>query len=422
MKKWLVAALILLPPLFAFWWLQDDAPDPQAQAWLEDFEQRRSQHSDSFLHLLGIDADPATRPQELGLERLSAYHAWLDMGEPEGAPHLPPGTLQVPSVAQLCDAGEADCLKRVAEGEIDSARLLAENPVMQERYRAWRDGPAPRQQGLPGPADPIPNYVLLSQANRLLALQALQLLEQGNPAAARELLLEDIHALRRQLAEADNLIGKLVSANLIARDIQRLALWQARGLLPKGPQLTPLSEAERALLLPMQYEFAMIARVFRQLPEQAQARKEFGRVGVLVLFKPERSIKRAWPGYARIAELSRLSSAELEQGLREPQPPPVSPWLEPRNAAGQILLNIAAPAMETYPARLHDLDARIRLFNLIGQLPDEESELPTALTTLPGADNPYYPGQPPQWDTAKGTLCFDGPLPDDRGIRCLPLR
>lgn len=422
MKKWLVAALLLFPPLFAFWWLQDDAPDPQAQAWLDAFEQRRSQPGDSFLHLLGIDADPARRPQELGLERLSAYQSWIDMGEPEGGPAIPQGTLQIPSTEQLCDVGEADCLKRVAEGEIDSARLLAENPIMQERYRTWRDGAAPRQQGLPGPAEPMPNYVMLSQANRLMALEALQLLEQGNPAAARELLLQDITALRGQLAEADTLVGKLVSANLIAKDIQRLARWQARGLLAKGPALAPLSEAERSLLLPMQYEFAMMARLFRQLPEQAQAQVGFGRIGMRVLFKPERSIKRAWPGYARIADLSRLSSVELAQRLREPPPPLVSPWLEPRNAAGQILLNVAGPALETYPARLHDLDARIRLFNLIGQLPAEESRLLTALSSLPGAENPYYPGQPPQWDSIKGNLCFDGPRPDERGIRCLPLR
>ena len=298
---------------------------------------------------------------------------------------------------------------------------LAENAVLLERYRLWLELAPARSQALPGASEPLPNHRLLMVANRLLGLQALQLIEQGNPRAALELLQQDIVRLRRQLAEADTLIGKIIVASMLSADLERIALWHARGLLPDPAPIAGLSESERSLLMPMQHEVSGIARLFCNLRQLGL--EEHGALPLLLFYKPQRSINQALPSYQYPAELSQLPPDRLAQALAEREPmEPVSPWSQPNNPIGQILLNIATPAFENYAGRVQDLDARIRLFNLLGQLPDEESELLAALTTLPGADNPYYPGQPPRWDATTGTLCFDGPLPDERGVRCLPLR
>ena len=58
-------------------------------------------------------------------------------------------------------------------------------------------------------------------------------------------------------------------------------------------------------------------------------------------------------------------------------------------------------------ARLHDLDAKLALFNALGQ-------------GVPEADNPNRPGQPASWNAQRQAYCFSGPLRDEQGLRCLP--
>ncbi len=401
--------------------LLDSSPSPQSLAWQAAFEERRSEPSESYLLLLGLDAAAMEQPTQLGRARLDAYQAWTQAGENGALAQPETLPLPFPDNEQLCEPGKPECLARSADGSLNAARLLAENAVLLERYRLWLELAPARSQAAPGGSEPLPAYRLLIVANRLLGLQALQLIEQGNPRAALELLQQDIVRLRRQLAEADSLIGKIIVASMLSADLERIALWHARGLLPAPAPIAGLSESERSLLMPMQHEFNGIARLFGNL--RRQGLEEHGALSMLVLFKPQRSINQALPSYQYPAELSQLPPDRLAQALAEREPmEPVSPWSQPNNPIGQILLNIATPAFENYAGRVQDLDARIRLFNLLGQLPDEESELLAALTSLPGADNPYYPGQPPRWDATTGTLCFDGPLPDERGVRCLPLR
>ena len=401
--------------------LLDNSPSQQSLAWQAAFEERRNQPSESYLLLLGLDADATEQPTQLGRARLDAYHAWTEAGEKGALAQPDTVPLAFPDNEQLCEPGKPECLARSPDGSLNGARLLAENAVLLERYRLWLELAPACSLALPGASEPLPNHRMLIVANRLLGLQALQLIEQGNPHAALELLQEDIVSLRRQLAKADTLIGKMVVASMLSADLERIALWHARGLLPAPSPIAGLSESERSLLMPMQHEFSGMARLFGNLRRQGV--EEHGAVTMLLFYKPQRSINQALPSYQYPAELSQLPPDQLAVALANQKPLQyTSPWSQPNNAIGQILLNIATPAFENYAVRVQDLDARIRLFNLLGQLPDEESELLAALTTLPGADNPYYPGQPPRWDATTGTLCFDGPLPDERGVRCLPLR
>lgn len=420
------ALVLLLAFLAAFgallaWLTLDDAADPQAAVWLDAFEQRRAQPSDSYLLLLGLDAAASDDPLALGEQRLQAYQQWLADGEKEDALQMPDGPgLPTPDQDVVCDVALPACLARSADDGFDIPRLLSENAVLLERYRRWLELAPAQSQAVPGASEPIAPFTLLLHGNRLLGLQALALLRE-NPHAALDLLQDDIVHLRRQLASSDTLIMKMVVMRLIGVDLERIALLHARGLLPAPQPIAPLSERERSLLLPMQHEFAGSARLFGNL--RTLGEPEHGAAPLYLLFKPQRTINAALRQYAEIADLSALDSADLPAALERMQEKEMrSPWQEPTNPIGQILLNIAGPAYEGYVGRLHDLDARIRLFNLLGQLPGDHAQLPAALATLPGADNPYYPGQPPRWDAKGGRLCFDGPLKDSNETRCLPLR
>lgn len=415
MKKILfwIAGLFAAALLGVYLWLLDEAPDPRAQAWLDATEARRQPVGDPYLFLLGIDALPGTSPIERGRARLEAYHQGKPGIEKPGEVLL----LQDDQTA-LCASGTPACLETLLAEPQRGAQLLDSNAVLLERYRQWRDSPAPRQAARPGVEQPIPPYPMLSHGQKLLALEALAL-SRENPQAAQEILLDDVRALRRHLADADTFIGKMMVGSLLGEDLQRLALWHRRGLLPPLPTVDPLSEAERSLLMPMQHEYAAMAGMFLNLPEEV--RREQGNTSLRVFYKPQRTANLAWRHYAGMAELSRLSAAALPAELERPAARPESPWLAPRNAIGQILLSVSGPDYRRYLIRLNDLDARIRLVNLLGDMPADASQWTPGVPASELQTNPYWPDRPARWDAASGQLCHDGPLPDERNLRCLIL-
>ena len=411
--KWIIGFALVVIGIHL--WRLDEAPDPRAQAWIDAVEARRQPVDERYLFLLGIDALSGISPVERGRARLEAYH----QGQP-GIEKPGEALLLKDDDSRLCDSGEPACLKALLANPQRSLQLLDNNALILERYRQWRDGPAPRLAARPGIDDPQPPYGVLLQGNLLLGLESLAL-AASNPPAAQELLLDDIRALRRQLAGADTLVGKLVVARLLGEDLQRLALWYRHGLLPKAPQLAPLDEAEYSLLMPMQREYAFLAELLLNLPTEEDGLASAG----YLLYKPQRTSNLAWRPYAEVAELSRLPAQAVPGELEKPRPVPESPWQAPRNAMGQILLRAGGPDFRPYLARLHDLDARLRLVNLLGDMPADASQWTPGLPDSELQTNPYWPDRPARWDAASGRLCHDGPLPDERNLRCLildPLR
>jgi hypothetical protein len=70
---------------------------------------------------------------------------------------------------------------------------------------------------------------------------------------------------------------------------------------------------------------------------------------------------------------------------------------------------------------MFDLDVKIALFNAAVKVPQAQAESGQQLKDrLAGHHNPYYDDRrPPSWKHERNSLCFDGPLPDTRNVRCL---
>jgi hypothetical protein len=407
MNKWAVSALsgLTLLVIVGWLWSRDEALSPQAKDWLEQAVAGAGE-SPAYYQLMGIDAPADRDPQIEGRKRVALYHQRLL--SQEAHPRTDVSPLAMPGEA-LCLLGAQGCLQGLRHESAERQALLSQHRELLQRYQQLLMLDAPHTLAQLGLEEPIPNYAAVLWGNRLRSLQALQLAEDGQGEDALALLQEDVRLLRAWLSNADNLIMKMATVTLIAQNLDALAVLYQGGLIPQPDIQQPLSREERSLLRAMQREFAMVATGLTELRYQASLEQELGVSAWRLqwVYKPQMSINDSLPAYARLASESLLDAEAFVGDLSESAPSVVSTWRRVRNPVGQILVGVAIPDFRPYLARLHDLDAKLVLFNRLGR-------------SAQVGGNPYQPDEPPVWDEKRQLMCFNGPLPDAKQVRCLP--
>lgn len=407
MKKWqkiLLGSVLVLGAVAWLWW-QDEALNPQAEAWLD--EPVAPAGSAAYYQLLGLDAPAGQDPQAVGRQLVQAHRQWRAEHGPYDlmASAVDGQRIELPG-KELCALGEGDCLQQLREDRAALAELLARHGELLQRYENLLALNDYRTLGQPSMDEPLANFTTLDRANRLRGAQALALAVDGRGDEALALLQQDVRQLRAWLARADNLILKMVLVNQLAHDLDSIAALHRAGLVSAPAAQAPLSEAERSLEAPMQREFALVGSGLLTLvdsPETAAVPKW----RLLLMYKPHMTVNDMLPDYLRVAASSRLETAAFVRTLGTPTRTELSIWRRMRNPIGAILGDVAMPDFNKYLARLHDLDAKLALFNSLGQ-------------AVPEADNPYRPGQRAKWDEKRQAYCFSGPLVDRQYLRCLP--
>ncbi|MDD0844796.1 hypothetical protein [Pseudomonas sp. Gutcm_11s] len=409
MKKWQWISLVsfLLLAALAWLWLRDEPLLADARAWLQ--APPAAAESVAYYQLLGLDAPAGQDPQAAGRQLLDAHRQWRaehgfsDLLQPAAAAER----IELP--AGLCALGEPGCLQQLRDNPAQLAGLLARHAELRQRYENLLAQSDYRTLSQPSMDEPLANYTSLDRANRLLAAQALVLAEGGLGAAGLALLQQDVRQLREWLGRADNLILKMMLVRLLAADLDAIAVLHDAGLLPRPAAQPALSEAERSLQGAMQREFALVGFGLMTLLDNPQTASELGvlRWQLRWLYKPQMTVNDSLPAYRRVANASQLDTAAFVRSLQSPARAEPSLWRRVRNPLGAILGQVATPDFNQYLARLHDLDAKLVLFNALGQ-------------AVPEVDNPYRADQRASWDAKRQAYCFAGPLADKQGLRCLP--
>lgn len=412
---WWIAIIALIAAAVGYMFY-DEPLEPEAQAWLDAVSQQREGESVAHELLLGLDAGPQADPRELGRQRLAAYAEAGPLTEPaaetgERLPRLP--------AEVLCGADGAEFFAWFRQNPASAQALLDEHRLRLQRYREVLALGDFRSQAMSGPAEPLPAYFVAVEGNRLQGLEALLLALQGNAAVARQLLEDDIRQLRGQLAQADNLIGKMIWINLLSADLDLLARLRAEGLVAILQPLPQLSLAERDMQKPLQREFANKSLGFSMLESQARMQDNYPALQLALFFKPRQSINLVFAQDRPLLELAQRDAATFaEQVAQGPLWKPLRIWQRPNNPMGVILANVSSPDMRPYLARVHDLDAQLRLFNLLARLPAGQSPDQAWLSAQYDAQNPYLPGRLPNWSAQTGRLCYVGPL-GEASRRCI---
>lgn len=389
-----ISSLVLLGQI-------DDELAPEANALLAKLE--APAQSEAYLYLLGIDANEQDSPEKAGSRLLAV---WQQRGErePDQLPaHEDSEPLPLPMGELFCRTWEKGCLARLFSADTDMEGLKTHSVVVERsiKFHAFQEY---RTLITPSIDEPIPPFQYLAAAERLKVLAAITAHKEGRSQEAASALQGQLSAMRGSMALQDTLIGKLVFATAMAEAIDVLNLVSVRSGIEVEP-LDSLTPDERDFGMAAAREFALSYSTFKDLDRHPEIFQKAGRVPgwiVRLLYKPHMTSNALVPAFTRTERLSLLSPSrfaeEIELGDR--------PQLETsrvRNPVGRALIAISTDH-DDYVARLHDLDAKIALFNRLHG-------------GLPSTDNPYYPGEAPETHGAKA--CFRGPLDDERHVRCL---
>lgn len=401
----------------AFFWLRDEPPSAEVQAWLQQAQARPAQ-SAAYLFLAGLDAPPRHSPAALGESRLRAYQGWLaEHGPAQGFTPAPQAQLALPAGAAFCTIEASACFASLRQRQQELPALLAEHAALLARYRHFLRLNDYRTLSSPGMAEPMPPLPYLMRGQQLLSLQALQQALSGNGPAALALLAEDQAGLRRQLARADHLVLKMGLVSMLNRNLE----WQVRlyrqGWLPRPAPIAPLSQAERSLVAAMQREF-LLGKVMLENLREDDIPALLEEASLLFEYKPQMTINASLGLYQAIGQGSEVTPAGFAQLLKLGSGPQV-PYTGLRNRIGNILLSIANPDFVDFVGRVMDLDSKIKLASLSFQLAPGLVGT-EQLAALADAGNPYEAAQRPFLDK-QGRLCFEGPLPQKDFGRCVQL-
>jgi hypothetical protein len=290
MLAWLIAGLVALAvvvylvALVVNW---NDQPPSEAAVRLAQLSRERPPAADAdngYVYLAGFSVASEEDPRVWGARRV----AWAEkvLAQPPAAPVAGfPGEEHdfkrgrsdaVRALSEACAKLDAACRDALEAGDAGIAEWLAAEGWLLARYKTllahagWRE-PVPWDERVP-----LPPYGQVGEGQRLLLAEAWTLAGRGDAAGVRTLVEADVRFWRHALAEADNLIPKLVAAAALRRHFAWSNLILRR--LPPAaggnavPQLwkEPLSNAERSMLRSLAGEWAFLDRTIRRAAESGQ--------------------------------------------------------------------------------------------------------------------------------------------------------
>jgi len=232
------------------------------------------------------------------------------------------------------------------------------------------------------------------------------------PEDAVEDLYILIELLKRYSASSDFLIDRVISYTSINEAIEILS-FIARDYHVPTRKLTPLSSEQLSFMRIMSGEFTLSHNVSSIifLGEFASLTPEWVQ---RVLLKPNMTSNMVVAKYQNAIYASELESSRFQNYLDNSKELDIEySWL--RNFIGsRLVIAGQRTSFDEYIGRGFDLNAKIALFNGI---------LNKRITSkvLADIENPYHDiaGQKASIDKENMRACFDGPIEDERYVRCL---
>lgn len=212
----------------------DERPDPRIAA-LKSWPTPVPDSENGFVAAVGMEAPIGTDSFEAGRQWLSKADE-IVLSHSKEIPEPPEGLKFTGYSAKdesgksaprkfgglFCKPGSESCLDIVRRQRTEVAAWLAENRELLARYQSLQKYPQWRYSTTPGIAT-IPRYSSLFQGQSLLHAYALSALDHGQANKAVDLLESDFRLTRKMMSAKDVLIGKVIAAALLQRDLAVLS-------------------------------------------------------------------------------------------------------------------------------------------------------------------------------------------------------
>jgi len=411
--------------------LIDDELDPGPAAWASLTMDDEASESEAFHYLFGMMAHASEQPAVVGKDLLQAYRGQeekftgsFQSFQFDGYPANK--RLTLPEGGVYCHLRKNNCFDTLLGSSDLISDELDRHTVLLDRYREFLSYDDFRTLTKPSVYVPMPEYQYLEKGNRLNGFLILRKISEGQEQVAVDILYADISRQRRLLKKADTLITKMVATSLLANDLDLLANLHAAGYIKNPPELARLTLDERSLYLPMIREFGISVSLHSDLDGNPEFFGEGGSAPswlIRVIFKPNMSINKAFPIYAAVHKLSLDAPADFAVGrasLEAFADAEAEGMLSIRNFGGDILTRVAMPDFAQYVSRMHDLDCKIKLLNIV-LAPGNDERLfdGSADADHTGISNPYDADEVPYLNHETGKLCYSGPANDRNEVRCI---
>lgn len=449
-----VVALAVAAYLVALAVNWNDQPASEAAIRLERLSRERPPVADAdngYVYVAGFSVARQRDPQVWGARRV----AWAEkiLAQPPADPVTGfPGSehdfkrersASVQALSEACRKVDMGCLEALEAGDKSIAEWLASEGWVLARYKTllahkgWRE-PVPWDERVP-----LPQYGQVHEGQKLLLAEAWTLAGRGDAAGIRRLLDADVRFWRHALAEADNLIPKMVAAaalrrhfawsNLVLRRLPPAAASDAAPPLWK----VPVSDAERSMLRSLAGEWAFFDRTIRREAESDDppytSEEIPATVGKRVLwrmsspmFQVQDTSNRYADLLASVAETLQVPYEDYPRAFQRARALPDEAAeaafpSRPYNVLGDILFAIGAGDVTPYAVRVADLEGLRRATLLALGLRARgvpPAQVPRELLADVSLRNPYD-GKPFAWDARANAIVFLGLEEGERGHHAL---
>lgn len=366
--------------------------------------------SESFIYLHGIFANENENPIDVGKKLLKEYRK-LDQDQSYKVVEYPDSEkLPLPQGKAFCRSWENGCIAYLFSPDINAEALLNEHKVLVSRANKFLEFNEYTTLSKPTIGEILPPFQYISAAERIKVITAISLYKNGNPEKALKSLLTQFKTLRRSLELQDNLIGKLVFLMKLSEVLDTISVILSQEGI-NAEMIPQLSQSEKSFHKIAAREFAMSYHTFKSLdrhPEFFETGGNFPGWITRILFKPNMTINAVTPIYYRLERLAQLAPPDFAKQIETGES--VNPSTSKlRNYVGETLIAFS-PEFDEYVAKFFDFDIKLALFNQLHHLKREPGSM----------HNPYYGNEVPK--EINGSLCFSGPLEDNRSLRCLKVK
>jgi hypothetical protein len=422
MRKVILFAAIALVALVAYV-SADEELSSVANQYLETTANAGLGPSRAYRVALGMHADFDEDPYEVGSTAISDYldaSKNLSIYDDVSYPEYPEEKkVFVPSSGDgelYCLFAESDCLSQLlldGRAREEERHRLAQ---MVERYDDYLTTEDYRTEIPAGYSEPIPNFRYMFAAQRMKVFAAMSIAEQGDAESAVKALLEDLKLLRGKLKNSDHMIHKMITVAQVRDQLEAIAFIHSVFDAPDIGPISRLTEQELDFGMPLRTEFGLVHQIAEYMDGNPGIVSD--EVGLPVwmsrfVFPANKITNSAAEQVHWQTKLTQLSPEEFaEQVDQESSGSRRLFSIIP--SVNNALTEISSVDYIEYIARTYDLNTKIELVN--AQLTGE----PNAIV------NPYYPSSEVvlsdgDFDESDIRVCMDGPLPDEKGTRCLTI-
>jgi len=417
MKKLMMFAAVLGVAIFVYLSI-DHSPSAIAESLRNSNASEDRGPSRAYRILLGMGVQQDDDALAVGGEIISHYYsASADIGildEDHFVGYSDDRALSLPVDDEdelYCNIIDEGCLDRIAVSASERNLEIERLSVLMSRHRDYLQAGDYRTEIPIAMSEPWVDFRVAMVANRLDIFSALSMAENGQPADAIDNLFVNIEQLRGLLAASDMLVHKVITALQLRDSLEAVAyihgLYDEKDFTP----LAHLSVSERSLELPLRNEYLLVDRVAEALDGSAELlSEEFNTPGWIGkrVFRRNLLMNIVADRINAQVALSQLDPEEIHNALDiiALDDDPIFSVLPSVNEAMKVMADVD---FTKYIGIVHDLNVKISLVN--AQITGD----PRALV------NPYYPTKELALESVGTAACMDGPLPDDKKIRCLDI-